>query len=645
VFVWLLWWASRRSYRALEGFDLQPEYKDDPSIRDPSLDHALTHKDFWRGEVPVGRLRRLHTTAGVVTVAVALAWSVRSLDADATKLGRQVALPDTLGVAMPDTLGVVIAILGAGLLLVTVSQTFTPRPVRVLWSWAAYGLLGVSVMYAAWSRPVWWTGNQPRLPTHRISNLDQLVGALGGLQVLLLLVLGVALVLGRRRIDQERECCPPIEQKVPEQLLGPALFGLGPLIISTLALLLLTSVWAGAGIRTADALGCPVPDNATGCRQAINPTTGRVVVMLPDSPDEAELRLRYPYWYQLAALAFLVFVLGAVVLAAVEYIGYRRRGQAPGRLKEVKDDFGLTDAEYRQQERRVHSIARSYELSNLVRRADTPLARAVAIGVLAAVGLSVAAIANLLPVFPRWLVTAATWLIALIPTLAFALLLGAVRTASLRRSVGIIWDVTTFWPRHQHPFAAPCYGERVVPQLSGRLQRLTVDPPTAGNGRVLVLAHSQGSVIAVAALLQMLDERPVTEHRLALFTYGSPLTLLYRRMFPAYFGGGVLTDLARCLNPTGVASWPHWRHFYCRTDPLGVKMFDRQPDCPPKDGQHFVQEERLNDPHELRTVHGEPPFAMARHSAYLHHPDMQHCVTETLENLNTDLEEQSLRPG
>jgi hypothetical protein len=142
----------------------------------------------------------------------------------------------------------------------------------------------------------------------------------------------------------------------------------------------------------------------------------------------------------------------------------------------------------------------------------------------------------------------------------------AYRDASARRTVGILWDVGTFWPRAAHPFAPPCYAERAVPDLTWRMATWT----RATGGRLVLSGHSQGSVLAAAAAWQL---APSVRKRVALLTYGSPLTRLYGRWFPAHFGPAALTALHRDV--------VCWRNLYRLTDPIGGPIGlpgDRGPD-------------------------------------------------------------------
>lgn len=133
-----------------------------------------------------------------------------------------------------------------------------------------------------------------------------------------------------------------------------------------------------------------------------------------------------------------------------------------------------------------------------------------------------------------------------------------------RAVVGILWDVMTFFPRRHHPLAVRPYAERAVPELRHRLYFHTL----AKRRRILLSAHSQGSVIAFAALA--CSDREVLE-RISLLTYGSPLGSLYGRFFPAYFPPTLIRDLEQRMRaPDG---HPEWHNFYRRTDYIGRTVF------------------------------------------------------------------------
>ena len=115
---------------------------------------------------------------------------------------------------------------------------------------------------------------------------------------------------------------------------------------------------------------------------------------------------------------------------------------------------------------------------------------------------------------------------------------------SRRRTIGVAWDVGTFWPRSYHPLAPPCYTERAIPELQRRMWWLH-----DSGGRVMLTSHSQGTVLAAAALVQPgcrpADDRP------ALITFGSPLIKLYGWGFPAYFGRSNCSGRWRRAEPGG----------------------------------------------------------------------------------------------
>jgi hypothetical protein len=152
------------------------------------------------------------------------------------------------------------------------------------------------------------------------------------------------------------------------------------------------------------------------------------------------------------------------------------------------------------------------------------------------------------------------------------LLLGrqAYRNAQLRRTIGILWDLATFWPRASHPLAPPCYCERALPDL---ICRIRAAAPT-GDRRVVLSAHSQGTVIAAALVLQLEDQE---RERIRLVTYGSPLRRLYAGAFPVWFGPATLAMIGRLLSPGATIADPgdgspsvwRWRNLYRRSDPIG----------------------------------------------------------------------------
>ncbi len=176
----------------------------------------------------------------------------------------------------------------------------------------------------------------------------------------------------------------------------------------------------------------------------------------------------------------------------------------------------------------------------------------------------------------------ATTLTVLLPLgLVMNRIVGAIRDRESRRGLAVLWDVGAFFPRWHHPFAPPSYGSTAVRDLADYAVNSSRAP-----GGVILAPHSQGSVIAVAAL-QSLDALP---DDVALLTFGSPIGTLYRRYFPLLFGD--LADLDDRLAG-------RWVNLFRRDDPIAGPISDS------------VDAQPLDDPH-LR-VHGlywlEPEYA------------------------------------
>ncbi|HST66959.1 MAG TPA: hypothetical protein VLM05_17390, partial [Mycobacteriales bacterium] len=184
-----------------------------------------------------------------------------------------------------------------------------------------------------------------------------------------------------------------------------------------------------------------------------------------------------------------------------------------------------------------------------------------------------------------------TFAVAL-PLALIALLRSGWRSLAGRRRIGVLWDVGTFWPRAFHPLAPPSYAERAVPDLQRRLWWLHDN-----GGRVLVAAHSQGTVLAAAALLQQPARAPGST--VGLVTFGSPLGKLYRWGFPAWVNDSVLAGLA---GPDTT-----WINVHYATDYIGGPVF--------ADAAAGI-DRRLPDPRTSRYLYGQPAPAIGAHSGY-----------------------------
>lgn len=210
------------------------------------------------------------------------------------------------------------------------------------------------------------------------------------------------------------------------------------------------------------------------------------------------------------------------------------------------------------------------------------------------------------------------------------------RSEATRRAVGILWDLTTFWPRAAHPLSPPCYAERVVPEMTTRIRW-----GLERGGIVVVSGHSQGSLIAAATLIRM-DRADLA--RIRFVTYGSQLRALYGRIFPAVLGPQVLGCEPTSGTPTFGEAYPdvppegaeevqvlapgrsrptlhdllgegHWVNLFRRGDPLGWRVFSDD------DSDHDVCTREVPP-----RVAGDPGPIVATHSGYQHSHEYRQVV-------------------
>lgn len=241
----------------------------------------------------------------------------------------------------------------------------------------------------------------------------------------------------------------------------------------------------------------------------------------------------------------------------------------------------------------------------------------------------------------------AVWAMSLLPVVLMGAMNRLYRDRNFRRTLGIVWDVATFWPRWFHPWAPPSYGERAVDQLRRRLEVLTE------TGGVILSAHSQGTVMSAAALAQLAPEHRA---RVAVISHGSPLTRIYGRYFSEFYSVAVLTTIAEDLvQPVDAASdGSSWRNLYRRTDYIGGPINRRStPDYDGGDGS-TVSDERtsdesasdgrgivdvvLRDPHDpAPLMRGDPRPVTLNHSDYYADPVYDATVRELAARLKSQV--------
>ncbi|MFI6692903.1 hypothetical protein ACIBLA_14260 [Streptomyces sp. NPDC050433] len=540
---------------------------DGAADRAPSVRPALARPGFWYGRRLVARLRAAHTAAGFLTVAGAVTGAAARYDRGAPS-----AVRESVGWLLQATL------VAGGLVVLwvvcsrgrserrrdgTLDKALISRLPAV-----SLVLLGIAVVYAAWSRPGWTSSGT--LPGSVV--FPVLILAQGALVV----ALAVAALVLHRRAPHARI----------------ALYGLGGPAVAMLACALAGVMTGGVAQRVGDWLdGSATPGMGEGS--------------IPGPPVLLS-------WQAAVIPVLLVLLLVPLVFLVVRTVRTARR-LAP-----------LVEAEYGSREENVTPDSiRTRRIAGARARAELTDTAPWLVGLLsgATLLLGVGAVlgawlsgdvpGRAAEGEPALIQSAAdtaqavgSWLIGLGFILFVTWGRRAYRDPSARRTIGILWDVGTFWPRASHPFAPPCYAERAVPDLTWRMASWTART----GGRLVISGHSQGSVLAAAAVWQL---REGTRRQVALLTYGSPLERLYGRWFPAYFGAAPLGDLGREVHC--------WRNLWRSTDPIGgpVRLGGEGGDGADDGGEPAVDHGPLKDPLAYGRTERHPlPEPILGHSAY-----------------------------
>ncbi|MET7479608.1 hypothetical protein ABZT17_35320 [Streptomyces sp. NPDC005648] len=615
--VLLLWWLANRSWDGLEASPV-PQVEG----RDPVVETLLEDRQLWNGSRPVRRLRALHVTAALGLTGVLLLTPLLP-HGDFKKLvsdGGWGTWPGGVRDAVLVVLLTALAAAAAGMLVPRLFKRERPGPgdrtpawdrVFAVLPWCALGLV-VAAMGVAF---LWDAADAD---TTRAS--AELPGQVGATRLLLAAQAALLLIL---LVSHLGTLWKARKQRAPQAPFGNPAFpraawhGLGTTGVALLAVLLATALAAGLTLRTAETLGAPAVagQDKGGQRAMVVPT-------------------EY-FWASVSALGFLAVAL--VVLGCAAWSLHR---SARRYRKVVRTGYGEaagdgTDAT----ERRIKDIARNWARAqgyDSVGTAGLGVLLCVAGAIVVAdMALDPTVGARLVSEGPGWLITVANLVLTGLVLVLLWAGRQAYRNPAFRRTVGILWDVGTFWPRATHPFAPPCYAERTVPDLLNRLEYLTGRPENSP-GRVILSCHSQGTVIGAVVLMQA-DTAAST--RTCFLTYGCPLTRLYVRFFPAYFNAYTVDRLGQILAHRGgelpgardpgtaprFAVDARWRNLYRLSDPIGswVVGDPGQPTGVPPS----LMDRQLRDPAAFPKPAGDSCYEKPKgHSDYFADPVFDLCV-------------------
>ncbi|WP_326644172.1 hypothetical protein OIE67_24600 [Nonomuraea fuscirosea] len=558
LLVVLLWWLARRTWRRDENTPAppdvapdRPEYRPaaDPASRsggepgsrspaeaDPGSRPAeaaevlLARPRLWRGGAPVWRLRVVHVSFSLASIGVAVsapfAQTFPGLALTVANAGVQLAA--AVLAALPWTARRVDPRSGRRAPRRLIRSVHGLRVAAPLVFLATVGAALAGLPESSAGTTLW------RLPG---------VG-IGTFQYALTLALGLFILVSTcllARLDRRTRRTAP-ESAEPEEREGregrEVVAGERPAMGGMAAWVVLMIAAGGANVLALGVLFC------TAAFFGVPAMTGG------PRPPGRRLFLDDPVWWTAALVPLLVLGLAALAVA----LWLIRRAEARRLAPELKPYYLERDD--------AEAVARTWALASLTDRAGLVLGVLTGIGVAGSAAVGTIHQLRLFTPDGGLAGRAASiggW--ALAAVISGLALLGrrTYRDPRLRRTIGVLWDVATFWPRAIHPLAPPCYTERVVPELTARIGTLAATE----RDQVVLSGHSQGSVIAAAVVLQL---DPALRGRVRMLTHGSPLRRLYAPFFPAYFGEP---------GPRAVREAVTWCNLYRLSDPIGGAVFRR----------------------------------------------------------------------
>ncbi|MGY4647522.1 hypothetical protein [Mycobacterium sp. URHB0021] len=554
-----------------EGSEKKP-HPPSPAVTEGEV--PLEVGSFWNPDDSVRRMRACHVTAwaaglAAITVAPPLRYAV-------TPLTRGVSI----GLLVAD--GVVLAVA----VCATASNMATARggtgvnrltgPLMAL-RWLSLGLLAASLIWVIAADATY-----PPAPTH-LPGLRGAIYAVLGAQVVLLAALFLFTAVSMRGTEAARKT-----EGAPGYRM--TLGGFTAPLVALLGWLIAGGFSVGVGLWTAQVLGkAVVSTSAASCDTCLrtrilgSPTESfdaRVRAVASDAP----LIVPPPYVWAAVATVLLIVVAAMAGVYMWLWVIPRRTARERGG---VLADYPGANTDDKAVAAQVDRIARARALASLTDIGARLVAGLALVAVAVIIGMAVLyLLVGRFDSVVDWSPVLTNISVAITVSLAVGLVglaVAAFRNRQLRRMVAILWDVATFWPRANHPLTPPSYGVRTVWDLRLRLAALSTDTET---GRVILVAHSQGTVIAAATLLQA----KMDNEKYPLLTFGSPLRRLYGQNFPAYFGVEAMNRLRdRQRRPD-----PRWINLWALSDPIGAWVFDTSPVCTAAEGGTSDMAEALN---------------------------------------------------